>query len=236
MFATLPPPPGNGGARDDWPMGGGWGGGGKEGGGASVHEGKDQHVANATTPCCHPQVYLCTDLPVRTGESGSLKCPTQWQWTRREGGWGLHGWMASSHPALTAPVGHWCLSWSPLAWMKVIMQPSRGKASDHPVHFCFTSCVAAANVFRDGKRITLEADRLVPGDVVSIKSGDRLPADMRLLEVANLQVGGGDNRGGHRRGGAGGGMFMMCLGHNMAPKGGGVSWVVLLLGGKLGGP
>jgi P-type E1-E2 ATPase len=46
----------------------------------------------------------------------------------------------------------------------------------------------AANVFRDGKRITLDADQLVPGDVVSIKSGDRLPADMRLLQVSNLQV------------------------------------------------
>lgn len=49
-------------------------------------------------------------------------------------------------------------------------------------------CIIPANVFRDGKRITLDADQLVPGDVVSIKSGDRLPADMRLLQVSNLQV------------------------------------------------
>lgn len=49
-------------------------------------------------------------------------------------------------------------------------------------------CCCVANVFRDGQRITLDADQLVPGDVVAIKSGDRLPADMRLLQVANLQV------------------------------------------------
>jgi P-type E1-E2 ATPase len=51
--------------------------------------------------------------------------------------------------------------------------------------------LSTANVFRDGKRITLDADQLVPGDIVAIKSGDRLPADMRLLQVSNLQVGSG---------------------------------------------
>lgn len=51
-----------------------------------------------------------------------------------------------------------------------------------------TPCQNAANVFRDGKRVTLDADKLVPGDIVAIKSGDRLPADMRLLQVSNLQV------------------------------------------------
>lgn len=47
---------------------------------------------------------------------------------------------------------------------------------------------AAANVVRDGRRIAVDADQLVPGDVVAIKSGDRIPADLRLLQVTNLQV------------------------------------------------
>lgn len=47
---------------------------------------------------------------------------------------------------------------------------------------------SAANVIRDGKRIAVEADQLVPGDVVAIKSGDRIPADLRLIQVTNLQV------------------------------------------------
>jgi P-type E1-E2 ATPase len=47
---------------------------------------------------------------------------------------------------------------------------------------------ASANVVRDGKRNSIEADQLVPGDVVFIKSGDRIPADLRLLQVTNLQV------------------------------------------------
>lgn len=47
---------------------------------------------------------------------------------------------------------------------------------------------ASAMVIRDGKRFSVDADLLVPGDIVTIKSGDRLPADIRLLEVNNLQV------------------------------------------------
>ncbi|KAI8462702.1 MAG: cation transporting ATPase [Monoraphidium minutum] len=41
---------------------------------------------------------------------------------------------------------------------------------------------------RDGEPCTIPADQLVPGDVVIIKSGDKIPADLRLLEATNLQV------------------------------------------------
>lgn len=47
---------------------------------------------------------------------------------------------------------------------------------------------ASANVLRDGERVSVEADLLVPGDVVLVKSGDKIPADMRLFEILNLQV------------------------------------------------
>ncbi|MGE2732468.1 cation-translocating P-type ATPase [Mycolicibacterium vaccae] len=46
----------------------------------------------------------------------------------------------------------------------------------------------SARVLRDGQWTNLDAETLVPGDVVRIGSGDRIPADLRLLEVNNLQV------------------------------------------------
>ncbi|MGE2737868.1 HAD-IC family P-type ATPase [Mycolicibacterium vaccae] len=46
----------------------------------------------------------------------------------------------------------------------------------------------SARVLRDGEWTNLDAETLVPGDVVRIGSGDRIPADLRLLEVNNLQV------------------------------------------------
>ena len=45
-----------------------------------------------------------------------------------------------------------------------------------------------ARVLRDGKLHTLDAQELVPGDIVSVASGDNLPADVRWLKAINLQV------------------------------------------------
>ncbi|MFV8053946.1 cation-translocating P-type ATPase [Mycobacterium sp. 48b] len=45
-----------------------------------------------------------------------------------------------------------------------------------------------AQVRRDGHWQQVDAQTLVPGDIVRVASGDRIPADMRLLAVANLRV------------------------------------------------
>jgi magnesium-transporting ATPase (P-type) len=45
-----------------------------------------------------------------------------------------------------------------------------------------------AHVRRDGQWQKLPADQLVPGDVVRVRSGDKVPADLRLLEAVNLRV------------------------------------------------
>ena len=43
-------------------------------------------------------------------------------------------------------------------------------------------------VRRDGVEKTIEAEGLVPGDIVVLNAGDRVPADARLIEAARLQV------------------------------------------------
>jgi Ca2+-transporting ATPase len=43
-------------------------------------------------------------------------------------------------------------------------------------------------VRRDGRLVLLDAKLLVPGDVVVVESGDRVPADGRLLFAASLEV------------------------------------------------
>lgn len=45
-----------------------------------------------------------------------------------------------------------------------------------------------ARVFRNGELEGVPAVKLVPGDVVVIETGDKIPADVRLLEEANLRV------------------------------------------------
>jgi Ca2+-transporting ATPase len=45
-----------------------------------------------------------------------------------------------------------------------------------------------ANVVRDGEESPVPARELVPGDVVLLRAGDRVPADGRLSEVVSMQV------------------------------------------------
>ncbi|ATB32709.1 cation-translocating P-type ATPase [Melittangium boletus] len=43
-------------------------------------------------------------------------------------------------------------------------------------------------VVREGRKLSVPAEQLVPGDVVQVASGDKVPADMRLLSARNLSV------------------------------------------------
>ena len=43
-------------------------------------------------------------------------------------------------------------------------------------------------VLRNGQLILLQSRYLVPGDIISIETGDRIPADARLLEVNGLEI------------------------------------------------
>lgn len=45
-----------------------------------------------------------------------------------------------------------------------------------------------AMVLRDGERKLLPSDRLVPGDIVFLQSGDKVPADLRLFRVKELRI------------------------------------------------
>jgi len=43
-----------------------------------------------------------------------------------------------------------------------------------------------AIVLRDGKEIKIPAEEIVPGDIVKLSLGDKVPADLRMVEVTNL--------------------------------------------------
>jgi magnesium-transporting ATPase (P-type) len=45
-----------------------------------------------------------------------------------------------------------------------------------------------AQACRDGRWRAIDADALVPGDIVRLRSGDRVPADLRLIEATNLRI------------------------------------------------
>ncbi len=45
-----------------------------------------------------------------------------------------------------------------------------------------------AHAKRNGEWIEIEAERLVPGDLIRLRSGDRVPADIRLIDTTNLRI------------------------------------------------
>lgn len=45
-----------------------------------------------------------------------------------------------------------------------------------------------ATVIRDGRRYEIDASQLVPGDIVVLNPGDKVPADLRLVSVKTLRV------------------------------------------------
>jgi len=47
---------------------------------------------------------------------------------------------------------------------------------------------ATATVVRSGVTVTIATSELVPGDVIVVAAGDKVPADARLLNAANLQT------------------------------------------------
>jgi Ca2+-transporting ATPase len=44
------------------------------------------------------------------------------------------------------------------------------------------------SVIRDGQEIEIPAREIVPGDIVALRTGDKIPADCRLIEAVNLKT------------------------------------------------
>jgi magnesium-transporting ATPase (P-type) len=92
--------------------------------------------------------------------------------------------------AVTALLGHWLDTIVILAVViinAVIGFIQEGKA-EQALAGIRQMLSVHANVCRDGHWQQVPAEQLVPGDVVKIRSGDRVPADLRLLDTTELRI------------------------------------------------
>lgn len=92
--------------------------------------------------------------------------------------------------AVTALMEHWIDMWVILAVViinAVIGFIQEGKA-EKALESISKMLSLEAVVLRNGEKETVNADELVPGDIVLLKSGDKVPADMRLINSKDLQV------------------------------------------------
>ena len=70
----------------------------------------------------------------------------------------------------------------------IIGHVQEGKA-EHALEAIRRMLSPQAQVLRDGRRKEMPAECLAPGDIVFVFPGDKVPADLRLLEVRSLRVG-----------------------------------------------
>lgn len=91
---------------------------------------------------------------------------------------------------ITALMNHWIDTWVILLVVlinAIIGYVQEGKA-EKALAGIRNMLSPHAVVIREGKQKEIEAKELVPGDVVQLKSGDKIPADVRIIESRDLQV------------------------------------------------
>lgn len=96
--------------------------------------------------------------------------------------------LASS--VITAMLGHWVDTGVILAVVvtnAVIGFVQEGKA-ENALKAIRSMLSPQATALRNGKRISIAAIKLAPGDVIFLQPGDKVPADVRLFSLKSLQL------------------------------------------------
>ncbi|HEY7772914.1 MAG TPA: HAD-IC family P-type ATPase, partial [Marinagarivorans sp.] len=91
---------------------------------------------------------------------------------------------------ITALLGHWIDTGVILAVVglnAVIGFIQEGKA-EQAMDAIRHMLALRANVIRAGERTAIDGEQLVPGDIVLLEAGDKIPADLRLLSAHGLSV------------------------------------------------
>ncbi len=91
---------------------------------------------------------------------------------------------------ITGVMGHWIDTWVILAVVivnAIIGFVQEGKA-EKALKSIREMLSLDAIVLRGGEKKKIDAEELVPGDIVLLKSGDKVPADIRLVKSKDLRV------------------------------------------------
>jgi len=91
---------------------------------------------------------------------------------------------------ITALLGHWvdaAVIFGVVLINGIIGFLQEGKA-ERALDAIRTIMSQQALVLRDSKKVSISSDRVVPGDIVFLQSGDKVPADLRLFKIKELRI------------------------------------------------
>ena len=119
--------------------------------------------------------------PGKGAASGSASCSSS---TRR------FSTSCSPRRVVTALLGEWVDASVIFAvvFLNAVVGYLQEAKAEKAIEALAQMVVTEATVRRDGRKQRVPSEELVPGDVVLLQSGDKVPADLRLFHVRNLQV------------------------------------------------
>lgn len=91
---------------------------------------------------------------------------------------------------VTALLDHWIDTWVIVGVVvinAIIGFVQEGKA-EKALEAISDMLTLEADVIRGGEKLRIDAEEIVPGDIVLLASGDKVPADLRLLETRELRI------------------------------------------------
>ena len=95
---------------------------------------------------------------------------------------------AAGVSAFTSIISNESLAEVAIILVVVLLNAILGVVQESKAEALQTRTAATCKVIRDGKQHVINADQLVPGDVVVLEAGDAVPADGRIIENASLKI------------------------------------------------
>ncbi|MBI1369972.1 MAG: plasma-membrane proton-efflux P-type ATPase [Planctomycetes bacterium] len=104
--------------------------------------------------------------------------------------WGPIPWMIEAAMGLSLVVRDWADAAiiGVMLLMNAVIGFWQEFKADHALEMLKKKLALSARVKRNGQWVTRPAEELVPGDVVRVRLGDRVPADVKLIATAGLSV------------------------------------------------
>ncbi|MBD1928249.1 cation-transporting P-type ATPase [Trichocoleus sp. FACHB-90] len=92
--------------------------------------------------------------------------------------------------AIKAFLGEWVNAW--VIWGVTLINAIIGFVQESKAESAIAALASSVktdtNIIRNSSKVQVPSTELVPGDIVLLTSGDKVPADLRLVQARNLQI------------------------------------------------